>query len=236
VGTKLFQIGILALAFVGLTTAYPISAAAAKSTSHPCTVIIGNFTTMMNGVTVPPYGMANDGNGPYTNGLDGVSCSVGGPNDTNLTLNLPSNRTTRTIFGNFTELATSIVPSWTWTGSMKGNYLTVLGITSITSTPGYLPAHVLFQNNSYSLNWCGSVIVAGTPCAAQGIGSDLVFVSRAPLQPSGFSWTVTATQDQINASAGSDHAALYSYSSATELALYYMPFQLTVTCPTCPGP
>jgi len=89
----------------------------------------------------------------YTDGVDSVSCQVGGPNSENIDLVLSSKHTTRRISGLFTAPVLPTDPSY---GLITSNYMTIQQVAHMTpGTTKMTNAHYLFNGNSWSLNWCG---------------------------------------------------------------------------------
>ena len=178
--------------------------------------------------------ITSDNQGAYTDGTARVRCQVGGPNSTNIALNLGSTnfrQATRQFWGDYSGLVLgSAVVSNPPTGTYKdGWYLTIQKIANmVVGTTKITHAHFTFANGRF--HWCGPSDVDEIPCGSYIPGSMAVFVTRTSLR----NWLVTTDPPSVPSFVGDVAVLGDSGSSGSSIALYHMPFQLTIDCPTCP--
>jgi hypothetical protein len=210
--------GLAVAAFVIVRASVSPQAVKAAGSALPCSMAFSS----PNGVT---YGVTSDGvnSNLYQDGLDGVSCQIGGPNSANIKLVLDAKKTTRRIWGffNYPVSSNNAPESGKWTG----NYVTIQQIANmpVGPTPFDTNAHFLFNN--WSLNWCGGTINEGG-CAGS-LPTNAVSVVRS----STTTWIVTApdcTPSSSCTTLAGDEADL-NLNNGTA-ADYYMPFTITITC------
>ena len=210
----------VALASTLVCMALALTMPPVEAASTPSCSVTFLARTMNQGITTA---IRSDGRGVYKDGLDGVSCQMGSAGGgTNIKLTLAAKKTTRQIQGNFSNVAQAFVGQPP-TASMPGNYMTIQQTANI-AVGGWVVtnAHFWFQN--YTLNWCGGVNEGD--CSTLYPGYMAVLVTRT----SKTNWVVTT--DQSVAGIG-DAAELYDKTLNLPVALYHMPMQISIDCPTC---
>jgi len=177
--------------------------------------------------TDPGNSITSDGS-TYRDGIDGVSCGVGGTNsnhtnDNNIKMTLAATKTkARYILGYFTNPVSGYSAL---TSPVTSTYIIIEQIANMA--PGQTTvtnAHYQFNNQSWTVNWCGGIAEGG--CATDhDLGSMAVSVSRSA---DGQHWQVTTSG---NLPVG-DEADLYDIAIRSQVGLYHMPFQITIDCLT----
>lgn len=199
---------LITLVGLALGAAAPSSLAAQKVTRTPASITFADRTGQDR--------ITSDGDGPYTDGADGVSCVLfSSTGDANLDTTASKNPLRTMDF----DLSQRISGS---------------GPTNTFLSSGTLDVQALSQMHVGDSKLTGAVFTTSIGQlhfrAADG-GTD-VTVTRLDAH----TWTVT-TDDLYSLGAG-DVAVLIQITKnkASKTGTYHLPFEVTVTCPTCVAP
>jgi len=191
-----------------------VGAGPSTDTLYPATV---TFSDRFGDAITSDY--ANSGNHSYTN-TPAKRFEVGFHTVTNdLVMRTLSNSIGRYLAFSFAPIAPPSAP----TGTLQQNDM-FMNIHTILNMPTGTAKNTV-------ANFSSDVgMFRYTPTWVDPTYATLVFVSR-----SGNVWTVTADPNPVPGAPG-DVAGLVKTKGNTEtlVGLYHMPFQITVTCPTCP--
>jgi len=169
--------------------------------------------------------ITSDHQGAYTDEGHGISCEVGGGN--NIVLSLA--KSSRRFWGDYSGLVagSAFVPNPP-TGTFNDGFLVnIHDVANMTvGATKQTQAHFGRPNNIF-MHWCG--VSPDEPACTYSWGSMAVAVMRTAKR----TWLVTTDPPAGDESFVGDTTVLADNTGAAPIALYHMPFQLTVDCPKC---